>query len=26
VNEDGLVVSLRAFWETERAMATLRQV
>jgi steroid Delta-isomerase len=25
VNEDGLVVSLRAFWETERAMATLRQ-
>jgi steroid delta-isomerase len=26
VNEDGLVMSLRAFWETERAMATLRQV
>jgi ketosteroid isomerase-like protein len=26
VNGDGLVVSLRAFWETERAMATLRQV
>lgn len=25
VNEDGLVLSLRAFWETERAMATLRQ-
>lgn len=26
VNEDGLIVSIRAFWETERAMATLRQV
>jgi steroid delta-isomerase len=26
VNDDGLVVSLRAFWETERAMATLRQL
>ena len=26
VNEDGLVISLRAFWETERAMATLRRV
>lgn len=26
VNEDGLVVSMRAFWETERAMATARQV
>lgn len=26
VNEEGLIVSLRAFWETERAMATLRQV
>ena len=26
VNDDGLVLSLRAFWETERAMATLRQV
>jgi steroid delta-isomerase len=26
VNEDGLIVSMRAFWETERAMATLRQV
>lgn len=26
VNDDGKVVSLRAFWETERAMATLRQV
>jgi ketosteroid isomerase-like protein len=25
VNEDGLIVSLRAFWETERAMATLRR-
>jgi ketosteroid isomerase-like protein len=26
VDEDGLIVSMRAFWETERAMATLRQV
>lgn len=26
VNDDGMVVSLRAFWETERAMATLRRV
>jgi steroid delta-isomerase len=26
VNEDGLIVSLRAFWETERALATLRRV
>lgn len=26
VNDEGLIVSLRAFWETERAMATLRQV
>ncbi len=26
VNGDGQIVSLRAFWETERAMATLRQV
>lgn len=26
VNEDGMIVSIRAFWETERAMATLRQV
>ncbi len=26
VNEDGLIVSMRAFWEVERAMATLRQV
>jgi steroid Delta-isomerase len=26
VNEDGLIVSMRAFWETERAMATLHQV
>jgi steroid Delta-isomerase len=26
VNEEGLIVSMRAFWETERAMATLRQV
>ena len=26
VNDDGLIVSMRAFWETERAMATLRQV
>lgn len=25
VNEDGLIRSMRAFWETERAMATLRQ-
>jgi ketosteroid isomerase-like protein len=24
VNDDGLIVSLRAFWEIERAMATLR--
>jgi steroid Delta-isomerase len=24
VNADGLIVSMRAFWETERAMATLR--
>ncbi|WP_020418227.1 nuclear transport factor 2 family protein [Amycolatopsis sp. ATCC 39116] len=26
VGEDGLVRSMRAFWETERAMATARQV
>ena len=26
VNADGLIASMRAFWETERAMATLRQV
>ncbi|TNC24331.1 nuclear transport factor 2 family protein [Amycolatopsis alkalitolerans] len=26
VNEAGLVTSMRAFWETERAMATARQV
>lgn len=26
VNDEGLVVSMRAFWETERAMATARQV
>lgn len=26
VGEDGLVVSMRAFWETERAMATARRV
>lgn len=26
VNEDGLIRSMRAFWETERAMATLRRV
>ncbi|MEC3978459.1 nuclear transport factor 2 family protein [Amycolatopsis sp. H20-H5] len=26
VGEDGLLVSVRAFWETERAMATARQV
>jgi ketosteroid isomerase-like protein len=26
VNGDGLIQSMRAFWETERAMATLRQV
>lgn len=26
VGEDGLLVSMRAFWETERAMATARQV
>jgi steroid Delta-isomerase len=25
VNDDGLIVSMRAFWEVERAMATLRQ-
>jgi steroid Delta-isomerase len=25
VNDDGLIVSLRAFWETERALATLRR-
>jgi steroid delta-isomerase len=25
VNADGLIVSMRAFWETDRAMATLRQ-
>jgi ketosteroid isomerase-like protein len=25
VGEDGLIRSMRAFWETERAMATLRQ-
>lgn len=25
VNDDGLILSMRAFWETERAMATLRQ-
>jgi steroid delta-isomerase len=26
VGEDGLIRSVRAFWETERAMATARQV
>jgi steroid delta-isomerase len=26
VGEDGLIVSMRAFWETERAMATARVV
>ncbi|MBA0126934.1 nuclear transport factor 2 family protein [Haloechinothrix sp. YIM 98757] len=26
VNSDGLLVSMRAFWETERAFATARQV
>ncbi len=26
VDERGLITSLRAFWETERAMATMRQV
>jgi steroid Delta-isomerase len=26
VNDDGLIVSMRAFWEVERAMATLQQV
>ena len=26
VGEDGLILSMRAFWETERAMATARQV
>ena len=26
VGEDGLIRSMRAFWEVERAMATLRQV
>ena len=26
VREDGLVTSMRAFWETERAMATARKV
>jgi steroid Delta-isomerase len=26
VNDDGLIVSMRAFWETDRAMATLRKV
>ena len=25
VDADGLIVSMRAFWETERAMATLRR-
>jgi steroid Delta-isomerase len=25
VDAEGLIVSMRAFWETERAMATLRQ-
>ena len=25
VNADGLIASMRAFWETERAMATLRK-
>jgi steroid Delta-isomerase len=25
VNAEGLIMSMRAFWETERAMATLRQ-
>jgi ketosteroid isomerase-like protein len=25
VNADGLILSLRAFWETERAMATMRR-
>jgi steroid Delta-isomerase len=26
VNESGLIVSLRAFWETDRAMATMRKI
>lgn len=26
VNGEGLIVSMRAFWETERAMATARQI
>ncbi|WP_328617925.1 nuclear transport factor 2 family protein [Amycolatopsis sp. NBC_00355] len=26
VGDDGLITSMRAFWETERAMATARQV
>ncbi|QYN21747.1 nuclear transport factor 2 family protein [Amycolatopsis sp. DSM 110486] len=26
VGEDGLITSMRAFWETDRAMATARQV
>lgn len=26
VREDGLIMSVRAFWETERALATARQV
>ncbi len=26
VREDGLIVSMRAYWETERALATARQV
>ncbi|MEV0947628.1 nuclear transport factor 2 family protein [Rhodococcus sp. NPDC049939] len=26
VNEDGKIISLRAFWEVDRAMKTLRQV
>ena len=25
VRDDGLILSMRAFWEAERAMATLRQ-
>jgi steroid Delta-isomerase len=25
VDQDGMIVSMRAFWETERAIATLRQ-
>lgn len=26
VNEDGLIVSMRAFWEAERTLASLRQL